>query len=185
MAATSPGQIAFQPQTGNNTDTNYFRSLSNDQAMRGQQSQNAGGQAIQNSLSALTKVLTGDRGEVESQLGPEVDNITQQFSQIRRMIAGGPRGGGSASTLAQLPFKQSGDITGLINSSRNAARASLGQEGLQEQGQGIQSEQNAVSSELQKMGINQQERATNMKFISDLTGGLTGQAGKNLADILI
>lgn len=48
------------------------------------------------------------------ELGPAVSSVVGQYSTGRKALSALPRGGGTAATLANLPFQEAGDITGLI-----------------------------------------------------------------------
>lgn len=95
--------------------------------------------------SYFRKLLSGDPNELMSALNPELDNISTQFNQVRRMISDQPRGGGKTSVLASMPAQQIGAISNLYSGARRGAANSLtdiagreAQTGLAQTGMGIQ-----------------------------------------------
>src|SRR5271169_950764 len=67
----------------------------------------AGLSTMQPSIDYFRKLLSGNPADVASAMQPQSDVIANQFSQIRNMFSTtGARGGGTSSTLAQLPFQQ-------------------------------------------------------------------------------
>lgn len=95
--------------------------------------------------SYFRKLLSGDPNELMSALNPELDNISTQFNQVRRMISDQPRGGGKTSVLASMPAQQIGAISNLYSGARRGAAGSLvdiagreAQTGLAQTGMGMQ-----------------------------------------------
>jgi len=93
-------------------------------------------------LNFLTQLTKGDQGDVTQAAQPEIDQITQQFDQIRNMTSMQPRGGGKATALAEAPFHKAGAIqrtegamrtgaaSGLASLSTNLAGLGLNEAGL-------------------------------------------------------
>lgn len=76
-------------------------------------------------LDFLTKLTKGDQGDVTEAAQPQIDQITQQFDQIRNMTSMQPRGGGKASVLAEAPFQKAGDIQRTEGAMRTGAASGL------------------------------------------------------------
>lgn len=191
-ASTAPGQIAYQGiSPSQDSATQFFRSLTNKDALDGSVSQTKGIGGVDDSSHHLQKVLDyytsllgGNRDEVSSAIGPEADQIGTQFDNIRKMVSqGGSRGGGSASTLSTLNQQQTAQITDLINKSRRGAASGLqsaaGQEantGFNQQTLGQAQQDRALQAELAKLGINLGERGQNMKLAGELGSSLGSSA---------
>lgn len=140
--------------------------------------------------SYFRKLLSGDPNELMSALNPELDNISTQFNQVRRMISDQPRGGGKTSVLASMPAQQIGAISNLYSGARRGAANSLvgiaGQEaqtGLAQTGMGMQN----IS---QAPGIAQQGHTADynnswQKFFSDLAKDTIKGAAKGAGGALM
>jgi hypothetical protein len=70
-------------------------------------------------------LLSGNRQSMLEAVAPEANTIISQYDTAKRAAAEfAPRGGGRTTTLAELPFSESGAITNLLNQVRpNAAGA--------------------------------------------------------------
>ena len=74
----------------------------------------------------LTPLLTGGRQAALESAAPEVNTILSQYDTAKKSISEfSPRGGGTNSQLADLPFKESGDITNLLSREKSAAASNL------------------------------------------------------------
>lgn len=79
-------------------------------------------QLIPQATSSLNQVegyygplLKGDRQQMLESVAPEVNSILSQYDTAKRAVSEfSPRGGGRTATLADLPFRQAGDITTLL-----------------------------------------------------------------------
>ena len=91
-------------------------------------------------LSLLTSLTKGDQGDVTQAAQPQIDQITQQFDQIRNMISMQPRGGGKTTALAEAPFQKAGDIQRTEGAMRTGAAGQLGSLSTQLAGLGVQQE---------------------------------------------
>lgn len=76
-------------------------------------------------LNFLTQLTKGDQGDVTQAAQPQIDQITQQFDQIRNMTSMQPRGGGKATALAEAPFQKAGDIQRTEGAMRGSAASGL------------------------------------------------------------
>jgi hypothetical protein len=116
-------------------------------------------------MDLLTKLVKGDQGDITQAAQPEIDQITQQFDQIRNMISMQPRGGGKTTALAEAPFQKAGAIQRTEAGMRTAATGQLGTLGttlaglgLSEAGLGTGMEEAALSA---ATGLRQQKIAGN------------------------
>src|SRR5207245_2627957 len=76
------------------------------------------------------KLLSGDRQEMLQAVAPEVNAIRGQGATGRRALSQfAPRGGGTTAALAEEPFRESGQITNLLNTVRPEAAKGLTQLG--------------------------------------------------------
>jgi uncharacterized phage infection (PIP) family protein YhgE len=184
--ATTPGAgLALEPIGGQNSLDQFIRSiegLTGTQGQgilqQGQATTNQGVNSLAPSLDLLTKLTKGDQGDVTQAAQPEIDQITQQFDQIRNMISLQPRGGGKTTALAEAPFKKAGDIQRTEGDMRTSAAAKLADVGsnlagigLAESGQGIGLEQEAANVALTKQGLDYGQ-PTSMQQFATFTAGL-------------
>lgn len=100
----------------------------------------SGTDAIAPVLSFLTSLVKGDQGDVTQAAQPEIDQITQQFDQIRNLVSLQPRGGGKTSALAEAPFQKSAQIQRTEGGLRANAANELGSLGTTLAGLGLQQE---------------------------------------------
>jgi hypothetical protein len=89
-------------------------------------------------LDFLTQLTKGDQGDVTQAAQPQIDQITQQFDQIRNMISMQPRGGGKTTALAEAPFQKAGDIQRTEGAMRTGAAGQLGSLSTNLAGLGLQ-----------------------------------------------
>jgi hypothetical protein len=83
---------------------------------------------LQGPLDFFSKLLSGDRQSAMEAEAPAVNSILSQYDSAKRAVSQfAPRGGGTASTLAQAPFKASDAITNLLASVRPEAAQALTQ----------------------------------------------------------
>lgn len=54
------------------------------------------------------------RESLTEQQGPAISSVIGQYETGKKAVSQQPRGGGTAATLANLPFEESGAITGLL-----------------------------------------------------------------------
>jgi hypothetical protein len=54
------------------------------------------------------------RTSLAEQQGPAIASVVGQYSTGKKALANQPRGGGTSATAAELPFQESGAITGLL-----------------------------------------------------------------------
>lgn len=77
-------------------------------------------------LDYLTKLVRGDQADVAAAAQPQIDEISQQFDQIRNLVSLQPRGGGKASVLAESPFQKTKAIADVEGQMRTGAAGQLG-----------------------------------------------------------
>ncbi len=64
-------------------------------------------------------LLTGDRQAILEALSPEVETIHSQYETGRRAVEEfAPRGGGRTAAMAELPFREAGDVARLVHGAR-------------------------------------------------------------------
>jgi hypothetical protein len=179
--------------------TNFIRSIEGLTGAQGQgilgqglsQTQQ-GTQAVAPVLDLLTKLTKGDQGDVTEAAQPQIDQITQQFDQIRNLISMQPRGGGKTSALAEAPFKKAGDIQRTEGSMRTAAAGELGSLGtnlaglgLQEAGIGAGLESTSSGIALTKEGQNYNQPSALSQVLSGLSfGASAAETGAGIAYLL-
>lgn len=184
--------LAFENVSpGQNSQTQFMRSLGNTSGQQGQEEYNQG-QGVEkggwDQLAAvfdyLNRLTGGDRSEMMSAIKPETDAVTQQFGQIRRQISDSARGGGKTSTLAQLPSQETSIIGNLLNNARTQAfqqKSNLGefetQAGIQKQGMGMQNLLSTLANLLGIRGQDLQERGQNLGLLNTFFG--SGSVGSD------
>lgn len=195
------GDIAYEGLAPNqNSVTQFERSFENAQAQTGQQQSQAGqgilGQGVaglgksntdlQPAIDYFSKLLGGDTSTVQSALGPQLDQISQQFNQVRQMTSDLARGGGKASAESQQPFSQIQQISNLISGARSSAAtglntavgteagidSTLGQLGLGESQLGFQSLQSAIQALESFKGLNIQQNGQNLNTATSILSSL-------------
>lgn len=197
-----PGTIAYEGlDPSQDSITQYFRSFENTQAKSGQEKSATGQQILGGGMQGLdqsnhdlqpvvdyfTKLLGGNRDEVSSAISPEIDQISNQYDQIRKMTSEtAARGGGKASAAVTNPYQQIQLISQLMNRARSGAAAGLtnataqeqqgagirGQLGLGESNLGFQDLQSAIQSTEARKGFNIQESGANKQLASNLLSAL-------------
>ena len=114
-SGTAPtGQIATQGITsGQDSLTQFIRSVGNLEGTTGQYNLAQGAQTTQGGADTLRSLissyyqplLSGDQSQIDAALGPQIDDITKQYDKIRSMLtSSGQRGGGQASANQKAPF---------------------------------------------------------------------------------
>jgi len=136
-------------------------------------------------LDFLTKLVKGDQGDVTQAAQPEIDQISQQFDQIRNLISLQPRGGGKTTALAEAPFQKSaaiqrteGDLRKGAAGQLGALSTSLANIGLGESGIGLNLaglgaglENESAQIALQKQGLDYGQ-STPIQSFQQFTSGL-------------
>jgi hypothetical protein len=178
-----------EPIEGNSLDK-VSRGLTNSLAGAGGGSYNRGADVFEKGLSTMqpsvdywTKLLTGDRGTAMNAISPAVHAVNSQADQQRRTLAEGPRGGGTASNLAQLPQQQTAIISNLLSGAQSGAAQPLAHAGtaqsslgLNEQEIGLKAMMDSLQALLARRGQNVQETGQNKALASSLANTLTGGA---------
>lgn len=165
---TLVGQSGEKDQGDQNS---YLKSLTNMTGIQGRNTLQGGKDQYQGADDALqpyadyfSRLAGGDRSEALSAMGPQIDPITQQFDSIKKMFSDtGVRGGGTTSTLAQLPFQETAQISDLINKGR-----------LQAAGAGSQLQET-------RAGLAQNQEQLGQGLLHDTTGTLLGERGQNFS----
>ena len=124
----------------------------------------SGTDAIAPVLSFLTSLVKGDQADVTQAAQPEIDQITQQFDQIRNLVSLQPRGGGKTSALAEAPFQKSAQIQRTEGGLRSNAANQLGSLGTTLAGLGLQQEGIGAGLEGQSAEIAQRRAVSSPTF---------------------
>lgn len=86
--------------------------------------------SVQNFLAPL---VAGNRQSALEAAAPEVNSILSQYDTAKKSLSEfAPRGGGTNSKMADLPFQQSGAITNLLAQERGTAAQNLAGLGVSE-----------------------------------------------------
>jgi hypothetical protein len=139
------------------------------QSERGRDITDSGLHNLGPTLDYFGKLLSGDPAQIAEAMQPEVDQISQQFGQIRNMFSRTQaRGGGGTSTMAQSPFEQIRMLSDLVSKARGGAAESRGKFGLEQAriGQG-------------ETQIGQGEESMGVNTLSATNQGLLARRGQN------
>lgn len=140
---------------------------------KGQGTVTEGTNAMAPTLDFLTRLTKGDQGDVTQAAQPEIDQITQQFDQIRNLVSLQPRGGGKASVLAESPFKKAGTIQRTEGEMRTGAAGQLG--GLASNLAGLGISESGLG--LQEKGIEAEAAAQHKTLFERIMSGAGDIAG--------
>lgn len=122
---------------------NLMQQTMQQQGKTGQQLLGTGQQTINQPLNYYSRLLSGNRGDIQSMLQPELNRINEGFRNARQTSAElMPRGGARASQIGALPFQQQQAQSELMQGVRPMAAGQLG--GLA--GQLIQSGISSINS---------------------------------------
>lgn len=179
MAAAGSG-LQLEPIQGNSL-TSFIRSIEGLTGQQGQTTFQSGLQTASPAIDYLTKLVKGDQGDVTQAAQPEIDQITQQFDQIRNMISLQPRGGGKTSALAEAPFQKSAAIQRTEGAMRGGAASELAGLGLQEAGLGTSLESLSSNVALTKEQQDYQQQEAVNQMLGSLGQGIGSIVGGYLA----
>jgi hypothetical protein len=143
---------SISPTGGTNLDQ-FIASMANLTGNQGQQQFQSGTEALAPVLSQLTGLAKGDQGDVTQATQPQIDQISQQFDQIRNMISMQPRGGGKTTALAEAPFQKAGDIQRTQQQAVTGAQGQLANLGLGIANLGVGQENTSANIGLQKQSL--------------------------------
>ena len=105
--------------TGNGPETNLGKSAST-LAAGGGNAITTGTSLLANPLDYWQKLLQPPtKQSLTEQQGPAISSVIGQYSTGKKALANAPRGGGTTATAAELPFQESGAITGLLEQQLN------------------------------------------------------------------
>lgn len=152
--------------------TRLMRSLSNITGNRGEQLFGQGQDVLSKGMGTLSgptdywaSLLKGDPNATNQAIAPESRRIVTQYDAARKAISEfGGRGGGKNETLANLPFKQAGDINSLIQRLRPEAASQMTQ----------------IASLLLNLGVKQEDLGR--LFTSGTFDALLGRRGQNVTE---
>lgn len=119
-----------------------------------------GAAAFDPAVNYWSKILSGDRGEINTLLGPEISRISQNYEGAAK--AGSqfaPAGGGRSQLLAEMPFQRGRDISSLVAGLRPQAAQQL----------------STIANQLSALGLDAEQ------IINQILTGI-GQRGGGLLD---
>lgn len=196
--ATPGSSLALEPIQGNSL-TAFIRSIEGLAGTQGQQAFQTGQQQTQQGLSAagpaldlLTNLVKGDQGDITQAAQPEIDQITQQFDQIRNLVSLEPRGGGKTSALAEAPFQKASQIQKTEGALRSNATSQLGSLatnlagiGLGESNLGLGLESLSAQTALGKEGQDYSQASALQQVLAGLqTGAGLAETGAGISYLL-
>lgn len=133
--------------------------------------------ALGTAQNYLQSLVGGGKTAAMDAAAPEVNTILSQYDTAKKNLSQfAPRGGGTNSQLANLPFQESGAITNLLGSERSNAAQLLSSLGLGEGGLGssLLPRDSGAGSSLLNYGLQNQEQQ----------GQMFGQVGTSLGTLL-
>lgn len=143
--------------------------------------------------SYYRKLLSGDPTELLSAVSPQVDQISMQFDQIRRMISDQPRGGGKTSVLASLPVSEAQSVANLESNAKSGAAQGLAniagtetQAGQNEIGVGLSGAGQAaqIASGGRQQDISSSWKTMFQNLIGNSVSGLSQGVGSGIMKLL-
>ena len=170
MATPSPsgggtGSFGLQPESvpgGNNSLTQYERSLSNLLGGSGAGLEQSGTKAVSAPIDYWMSILAGKPSAVTGAAEPDILATKSQYQQARRTVDQySPMGGGRANAITSSRFAEASDIGKTLAGERSKAATSLAETGLSEQQLGIQQLGQAIQAVLSKMGLDIQGGTAN------------------------
>ena len=123
QAGSIPGTTNYagtlQPGVSSSSKQQYLTDIL---GTSGTQALTSGGNIMQSGINLLGKPLdywqnllkTPTRQSILERTGPAVSSVVSQYDVGKRQVSQQPRGGGTSATLANLPFQESGAVTGLL-----------------------------------------------------------------------
>ena len=119
-----------------------------------------GADAFTPAIDYWTKLLSGDRNEINTLLGPEISRINANYEGAKRTATQfAPMGGGRSQLLAEMPFRRGQDIGSLVANLRPQAAQQL----------------STIANQLSALGLDAEQ------IINSILGGI-GQRGSSLLD---
>ena len=192
------GGLAPQPVSGGNDSlTQYFRSLSNLTGQTGVNQVNQGAQTVGQGLSTVgtglgdqatgmqtlqapidfyNKLISGDPATMEQALAPTASLISQQYEGAKSATGEGmPAGGFRSTALANLPFAQAGQVGNAALGLQNTAAQQLGVLGGQQAGIG----QGESSTGLGVAGVGTTQQSQGLTALMGTVTDLLSKMGIN------
>ena len=156
----------------------------------GQKSMAAGQEGLESAMQFFKRLTSGDQGDIARAVAPGVNTIVSQYDAARKATAEfGARGGGRNEMLAELPFRQAGDIAKLVQGAQlegakqlPQVASLLSQQGLGAAGLTAQNLRAMLEQEMEKrkqnteLGVGIGQIAA-MLFKNYLPGGKTSGGG--------
>lgn len=189
----TPGSYDVGPQDvvleginpGQDSLTQFVRSSGNALANSGSEAIKRGvgdtksGMDLTSMAGNYFRDLLGTPAQARAAIAPAVDQIDKNFGEARKTFAEGPRGGGRASSLYQMPFQAAEAEGNLLQTARsNAATGaaqvgqSQAQTGNQEQAVGTQGLFSSLSGALNRRAQNLSQDAANTQMLTGLGAGV-------------
>ena len=97
----------------------------------------SGVNSIAPALDFLTRLVKGDQADITQAIEPEANRIREGFAAARNMVTAQPRGGGKASVMAEMPFREQQQIADTAAQMRRTAPGELGNLGTTLAGLGL------------------------------------------------
>ena len=165
--------LVGEPLEGNSRDQ-FMRSMFNWGGSTGQNLMQTGGSATGQAMDYYSKLLSGNPAAMSQAIQPEAGAIRQQYDQLRKQTDQfAPMGGGRASTMMSLPYKQQSDIGKLLAQVRPNAALQLGGLGTQQQQIANQLLQLIIGGQMTGRGQDVQEHGHSMQLAGDMARDLT------------
>ena len=185
LSTLLPGPGAQNPNTPGTSSSSNLQFESNALGTTGTSTTGAGVNLQSQPLNYWQQLLKAPTlTSLTQQQGPAISSVIGQYSTGKKALANAPRGGGTTETAAELPFQESGAITGLLE---NQLQTDLTQ--LQpEAAQAISGIGQALSSlGLSELGISSQDLqalvSANLTQEQITAGGFSA-VGKGIGSII-
>lgn len=117
-----------------------------------------------------SKLLSGDRTQMMQAEAPEIQNISDLYSQQKKNISMfTPQGGGQTAALTEAPFQQARDVGTLLEKARPQAAQAL---------QSIAGQEAAMSGQVTSEGL--QAGGLSLNAVSDQINALLGKSAQDI-----
>ncbi len=131
------------------------------------------GQSYNPVVNYWSKMLSPNRGDMTAALAPEINQISEGYgAQTRAASELMPRGGGRATLLQDLPYRQTRDTTTLLQTARPQAAKGLLDAGTSAANTGVNALYGSTAAGRSLLDYSAAKRASDQAMGSQIGGGL-------------
>jgi hypothetical protein len=169
---------------GDNSLSQYLRSLTNFGGTSGTAAFGTGQQLIQPAADYWSAILSGNPQALTAATAPTASMLSTLYSGATNNASTGlPQGGYRSTQIAQLPFSQAQQVGNYLLGLQPQAASQLGQLGTTESGLGSNMLAQTLQALMQRRGQNMTQDTANLGMLtsglSSLLGSASGAYGAN------